>query len=162
MSTLPPADRSPESQAPEPVSPALPETALEQLLNLKHEVEQNYRTIARLQGLLYTLGTGLILAAIIAISVAGFFAYLLLDRERLARQEAEKVAAADAELLGRLVEMEGKLRLQEQQLQQFGNLFPKELTNLTDTVRTNEQQLQLVRDRLQKLEVKEQPPNKPN
>ena len=100
MSTSSPSesasDRTPEKEVeivtktPEPADRTSAEAALEQLLNLKHEVEQNHRTIARLQGSFYTLVTGLVLAAAIAISVAGFFAYLLLNRERLARQEVGK------------------------------------------------------------------------
>ena len=146
MDTQPPSEQNLKQPDPNQASESLADPLQEQHLNLKLEVEQLYGKVERLRELIQTLVSGLILAIVIVLGISGWFAYRLLVQEQIVRRDAEKVAAAEAELRQQVTRM-------EEQLQSLKQQVPQELTTLTDTVQANQQQLKLLNNRLTKVET---------
>ena len=159
MDTQPPFEQNLEKTSPNRANEGLPDTLQEQYLNLKLEVEQLYGKIDRLRGLFQTLVSGLIIAIVIAIGISGWFAYRLLVQEQIAQREAEQATAAEAEMHERVEQLDEQWQRQDEQWQRFRQEVPEELTTLTDTVQSNQRQLQLLRDRLRELETEEPSPD---
>ncbi|MDY6783928.1 MAG: hypothetical protein SW833_15520 [Cyanobacteriota bacterium] len=131
----------------------------EQCFNLKISVEELQHKVDRLRGLLQTLVMGLVIAVLLTIGISGWFAYRLLVQEQIARRAAERSTVTNAEMLERIEEMEAQLQRQKQQLQTFKNDVPDELEFLSETVRANQQQLKLLRDRVESTDPDEDSTN---
>ncbi|MDJ0707180.1 MAG: hypothetical protein QNJ46_28225 [Leptolyngbyaceae cyanobacterium MO_188.B28] len=155
MDAQPPLEQSLEKPGPNQVNENLPDTLEEQYLNLKLEVEQLYRKIDRFRGLFQTLISGLVIAIVIAIGISGWFAYRLLVQEQIAQREADQAAAIADEMREKIEQLETKLQRQDEQWQRFRQEIPDELTTLTDSVQSNQRQLELLRDRVKKIETEE-------
>ena len=167
MNTQPPPEPNYETTNPEQVNETPPEILPEQLLNLKLETEQLYRNVDRLSRLLQTLVTGLLIATLVAIGIAGWFAYRLLLQESIARREVENTAATQREMLERLEQLEGKLQSQDEQVevlsqqveeikQQMEGLNQQVPEQLRHLIQENQQQLGQLRDRLEQIETQKQ------
>ena len=157
MDTQPPFEQNLEKTSPNRASENLPDTLQEQHLKLKLEVEQLYGKVDRLRGLFQTLVSGLVIAIVIAIGISGWFAYRLLVQEQIAQREAEQAATEAAEMRDRVEQLAEQLQRQDEQWQRFRREIPEELTTLTDSVQANQRQLQLMSDRLKKIETEEPP-----
>ena len=155
MDTQPPSEQNLEKTSSSRGNETLLDSLQEQHLNLKLEVETLYRKVDRLRVLLQTLVSGLIIAIVIAIGISGWFAYRLLVQEQNARREAEEAAAAEAKLLERVDLLTEQLQRQDEQWQRFRQEIPEELTTVTETIQANQRQLQLLRERLKKIETEE-------
>lgn len=139
---------------PAPTNPEIddqtsPKTIQEQHLNLKLEVEQLYRKIDRLQGGLQTLLSGLLVATLIAVGVAVWFAYRLLLEEKIAQREVKKTVETQAEIIERLDLMEEQIQSQARKIKRLSEDIPPELG---DRIEEDRQNLQNFRDRLDQLE----------
>ena len=139
---------------PAPTNPEIddqtsPKTIQEQHLNLKLEVEQLYRKIDRLQGGLQTLLSGLLVATLIAVGVAVWFAYRLLLEEKIAQREVKKTVETQAEIIERLDLMEEQIQSQARKIKRLSEDIPPELG---DRIEEDRQNLQKFRDRLDQLE----------
>ncbi|WP_204104171.1 MULTISPECIES: hypothetical protein [Spirulina sp. CCY15215] len=139
---------------PAPTNPEIddqtsPKTIQEQHLNLKLEVEQLYRKVDRLQGGLQTLLSGLLVATLIAVGVAVWFAYRLLLEEKIAQREVKKTIETQAEIIERLDLMEEQIQSQERKIKRLSEDIPPELG---DRIEEDRQELQKFRDRLDRLE----------
>ena len=157
MDTQPPFEQNQEKPSSNRLNETLPDTLQEQHLNLKLEVEQLYGKVDRLRGLFQTLVSGLVIAIVIAIGISGWFAYRLLVQEQIAQREAEQAATEATEMRDRIEQLAEQLQRQDEQWQRFRREIPEELTTLTDSVQANQRQLQLLRDRLKKIEIEEPP-----
>ncbi len=157
MTQPPPHDPSlslpPNSQPSEATTIVSPERILEQHLNLKQEVEQLYRRMDRMRGLLQTLVTGLVIAVFMTIVVVGWFAYRFLIQERLYQERLQEEEAARQELLAQIEEVAAELSRQQQLQDTLQQQIPEELTTLTDTIQSNQRQVQLLLDRLKNVEA---------
>ncbi|MBE9093013.1 hypothetical protein [Tychonema sp. LEGE 07203] len=132
----------------------------EQHLNLKVSVEELYRRVNQIRGLLQTLVMGLAIAILLAIGISGWFAYRLLVQEQIMRRDTEQATATNAKILEQLKQMETQLQRQKDQLQTFREEVPDEFKTLTDTVQANQRQLQILRDRIKQIEPKQPPSNR--
>lgn len=132
-----------------------PQRLQEQHLNLKLSVEELYKRVARLRGLLQTLVVGLVFAVLLTIGISGWFAYRLLLQERVMQQETEEAAKTNAKILERLEEIDTQLQRQRNQLQTLREEVPEEFKTLTETLQANQRQLKLLRDRIGQLESTE-------
>ena len=160
MNIQPPPEPNYGTTNPKQIDETSPEILPEQLLSLKLETEQLHRHVDRLSRLLQTLLTGLLIATLVAIGTASWFAYRLLLQESIARKEAEKTAATQVETLERLQQLEGQFQSQNKQVQELSqqveNLTqqaPEELRNL---IEENQKQLEQLRDRLEQIETEKQ------
>jgi len=155
-----PSEQQPEKKSTDLEQVASPETLQEQYLHLKQEVEELYRDMEKQRGLLQPLVSGLIIAVSISIAISGWFAYRLLVQEQVALREAEKAAATNADMVGRLDNLEQELQLQTRELERVKTKIPEDLT---ETMSNNRQELELLRDRLEEmskqLEDRSPPPN---
>ena len=161
MDAQPPLEQNLEKPSPKQPNKSVPDTLQEQYLNLKLEVEQLYGKIERFRGLFQTLVSGLVIAIVIAIGISGWFAYRLLVQEQIARRKADQAAADAAEMREKIDQLEAQLQRQDEQWQRFRQDIPTELTTLTDSVQANQRQLQLLRDRVKKVETEEPPQDAP-
>ena len=161
MDAQPPLEQNLEKPGPNQASESLPDPLQEQYLNLKLEVEHLYSKVDRFRGLFQTLVSGLVIAIVIAIGISGWFAYRLLVQQQIAKREANRTAADAAEMREKIEQLEGQLQRQNEQWQRFRQEIPDELTTLTDSVQSNQRQLELLRDRVKKIETEESTPDVP-
>lgn len=134
----------------------------EQHLNLKLSFEELQSRVDQTRGLLQTIVFGLVVAVFLTISISGWFAYRLLVQEQISRRETEQAAAIDAKMLEQIEQMEDRLNRQKEQIQTFKEEVPDELNTLTDTVQSNQRQLQILRDRIKQIEPKKLPSDSTN
>ncbi|HIK33871.1 MAG TPA: hypothetical protein IGS17_12380 [Oscillatoriales cyanobacterium M59_W2019_021] len=160
MNTSSPSESNSESN-PEKTKTWNQELSLEMLqeqhLNLKLSVEELYRRVDRLRGLLQTLVAGLAIAVLLAIGISGWFAYRLLVQEQIMRRDTEQATATNAKILEQIEQIDAQLQRQKDQLQTLREEVPDEFKTLTDTVQANQRQLQILRDRIKQIEPKASP-----
>ncbi|NEQ96268.1 MAG: hypothetical protein F6K30_06025 [Cyanothece sp. SIO2G6] len=131
------------------------EVLQEQQLDLKLEVEKLYGNVNQIKSLLQTVGSGLIIGILIAISISGWYAYRLLLQEQLSQQNVREAQAVEAELRELLEQLETRLQQHEAQLEQLNQELPDTFTSLgdlTEQTQENRRQLDRLRDRLNEFE----------
>ena len=149
MNIQPSPENSAENQNTETVNyPESLESIQQQHLKLKREIEQLRQDMERRRGWFQTLISGLVIAILIAISISSWFAYSLLAAEQIAKQEATKAAATQADILERVERLEEKL-------QNLNQRIPEEFSELKDTIQLSRQDLQKLSDRLSQVEAKQ-------
>ena len=148
MSPLPADSTSDESQASPPRGMAPSESVLELQTELKQEVEDLARNLDRMRGILQTLVFGLLIVVSVAFSATFLFAYRLMVQERREQAEMAQMMETEVERSAQIEEMQAQLQTQQQLLQALQQQLPAEFTTLTDTVQSNQRQLQLLRDRV--------------
>ena len=150
MTNQTPSEPNDQSTSPVQENEISLENLQEQCLNLKLEIEQLYRNVEVLRRWLQTLVTGLFVAIVVAIGMVSWFAYRLLIQQKLAQLEAVKTANTTTELLARIEQLEGQIKLQTEQVEDLRQQVP---VNLSELIRDNQQQLQQLRDQLQQIEI---------
>ena len=109
--------------------------------------------IDQTRGLMQTLVAGLVIALLVTIGIAGWFAYRQLVQEQLAQRESAQADEAEAAMAERLEEIEAQLQRQQQQLQTLREDLPAELDTLSGSVESSQRQVRLLQERLEQMET---------
>ncbi|KKJ01036.1 hypothetical protein PROH_01030 [Prochlorothrix hollandica PCC 9006 = CALU 1027] len=140
-SRLPLETPSPKSSNQEPtVSPTAGE--------LQAEVDRLVQEMDVLRGWFQTLVSGLMIAILIAVSIASWFAYRLLLQEQATQAESTQAAEVREELLKRVTELEDEATRLDEKTGEFSAEF-------RGTVQTHTVELDQLRDRLSKMETRQ-------
>ena len=149
-STIPPGEPS-RSASEEPNLSPTPES-IQGLKNqnedFKVEVDRLSQEMEVLRGWFQTLVSGLMIAIVIAISIASWFAYRLLIQQQTIDQEAETALQVQDELLQRVTELEDDF---EEMSKEVGTSS----ANFQGTLQTYQSDLELLRDRLSRVESRQ-------
>lgn len=125
----------------------------EQQQTYRLELEALRRRIDQTRGVMQTLVAGLVIALLVTIGIAGWFAYRQLVQEQLAQRESVQAAEAEATMIEQLEGIEAQLQRQQEQLQTLRGTFPEELEALSSSIQSNQRQLQLLQERIEQLET---------
>ncbi len=125
------------------------ETLQERHTSLKSTVEHLQTKLSRTRGLVQTLLLGLVVAVLIAFGLAGWLAYRLLVQEQIAQRDLEQAEISAIEAQERLEAIEAQLQTHNRRLEALREDIPTELEALTESVQSNQRQLQLLQDQVQ-------------
>lgn len=139
--TSPPADRAPNS------SPSDPRPPGEQVQALKGEVDQLLKEMEILRGWFQTLVSGLLIAVVISVGIASWFAYRLLEQEEATQAQMAQEDAVRQDLLKRVTQL-------EEETTQMGEDVGSNAAELRGMVLNHQTDLEQLRDRLNKLETR--------
>lgn len=109
--------------------------------------------IDQTRGLMQTLVAGLVIALLVTIGIAGWFAYRQLVQEQLAQRESAQADEAEAAMIEQLENLEAQLQRQQEQIQTLREDIPDELETLSGSVQSNQRQLELLQEQIQQLET---------
>lgn len=150
MSTPPPS----KSDLPNSLEPnALLVTLQEQQQTHQRQLEELRQKMTKTWGLIQTLIVGLVIAILVTIGTAGWFAYNLLVQEQVLRRESAQAADAEAALQEQLEEMTEQLERQQRQLRTLRETATEELETLDGSVQSYREQLEQLEERVDQAEA---------
>ncbi|MBE9070243.1 hypothetical protein IQ260_26735 [Leptolyngbya cf. ectocarpi LEGE 11479] len=150
MSTPPPS----KSDLPNPSQPnSLLVTLQEQQQTHQRQIEDLRQQMTKTWGLIQTLIVGLVIAILVTIGTAGWFAYNLLVQEQILRRESDQAADAEAAIQEQLEEMTEELQRQQRQLRTLRETSTEQLETLDDSVQSYRERLEQLEKRVNQAEA---------
>ncbi|MFZ9739465.1 MAG: hypothetical protein ACO3EZ_15810 [Prochlorotrichaceae cyanobacterium] len=116
--------------------------------DFKGEMDRLNQEMEVLRGWFQTLVSGLLIAIVIAVSIASWFAYRLLLQQQSIDQEAQEAATVREDLLQRVTLLEEELSALTEEVGISSATF-------RGTFQTNQADIELLRDRLNQLETRQ-------
>lgn len=114
---------------------------------LKGEVDQLLKEMEILRGWFQTLVSGLLIAVVISVGIASWFAYRLLEQEEATQAQMAQEDAVRQDLLKRVTQL-------EEETTQMGEDVGSNAAELRGMVLNHQTDLEQLRDRLNKLETR--------
>ncbi|MGA1475923.1 MAG: hypothetical protein ACO4AI_12355, partial [Prochlorothrix sp.] len=142
------ADEPDRGTPPLPPEPDSPEPLRGQVESLQGEVDRLLQEMEILRGWFQTLVSGLMIAIIISISIASWFAYRLLEQEQVTTEQSDQAETVREELLERVTQLEEDMTSLSQEAEES-------TAGLRGTVQTQQVDLEQLRDRINKLESRQ-------
>ena len=124
-------------------------------LQLQHEIEQLSQKVDRLQGFFQTLVSGLVIAILITLSIASWFAYRLFIQEQMSAQELRNLVQKEEEILEQVKQIESKLDNLRTEIQAELSQHNQDLNKQDKSLQTYQQELTQLRDRLNQLDTRQ-------